>query len=62
MYAYQRHTRAHVSDDSVMQDMMTETRHLCVSVLCAGASCMCVSHVVVATCAMTSAAHRYYTP
>jgi hypothetical protein len=46
MYTNRRRARARVSDDSVMRDVTTETRDLCVSVHHAGASRLCVSHVV----------------
>jgi hypothetical protein len=49
MYTNQRHARACVSDDSVMQDVMTEIGDMCVSVLRVGASRMRLSHVVVDT-------------
>jgi hypothetical protein len=49
MYPNQRRVRARVSDDSVMRDVTTETRDLRVSVLHAGASPLCVSHVVFVT-------------
>jgi hypothetical protein len=38
----------HVSDDSIMRDVMAETRDLRISVLHANVSQLCVSHVVVA--------------
>jgi hypothetical protein len=47
MYTNQRRARACVSDDSVMQDVMTEIGDMCVSVLRVGASRMRLSHVVV---------------
>jgi hypothetical protein len=46
MYPNRRHTQACVSDDSVMRDVMTEMHDLRISVLRAGASWLCVSHVV----------------
>jgi hypothetical protein len=46
MYTNQRRVRARVSDDSVMRDVMMEMHDLRASVLRAGASQTCVSHVV----------------
>jgi hypothetical protein len=46
MYHNQRHTRVRVSDDAVMRDAKTETCDLCVSILRAGVSVLCVSHIV----------------
>jgi hypothetical protein len=46
MYPNLRSVQAHISDDSVMRDAMTETCDLCISILRAGASRLCVSHVV----------------
>jgi hypothetical protein len=48
MYPNQRCTRARVSDYSVLRYMMIEMRNLHVSVLRAGVSQLCLSHVVVA--------------
>jgi hypothetical protein len=49
MHTNQRRARACVSYDSVMRDATTETRDLRVSVFHAGASRLCVSHVVSAS-------------
>jgi hypothetical protein len=46
MYPNRRHGRAHVLDYSVTRDSTTETRDLRISVLCAGAVQLWLSHVV----------------
>jgi hypothetical protein len=46
MYTNQRRALSRISDDSVMRDVMTETRDLYVSILRVGASQMRLSHVV----------------
>jgi hypothetical protein len=46
MYTNRTHSQARVSYYSVMRDATTETRDLHVSVLRAGASRLCLSHVV----------------
>jgi hypothetical protein len=49
MYPNQRRARMRISDDSIMRDAMMETHDLRVSVLHAGVSRLCVSHVVILT-------------
>jgi hypothetical protein len=46
MYTNQRRALARVLDYIVMRDTMTETRDLCIFILRAGASRLCLSHVV----------------
>jgi hypothetical protein len=46
MYTSRRSAWAHVSDDSVMRDVTMETCDLRVSVIRAGVSRQCVSHIV----------------
>jgi hypothetical protein len=59
MYTNRRHARVRVSDDSVMRDATTETYNLHVFVLRAGASRMCVSHVVELLSAMVTTDRSY---
>jgi hypothetical protein len=46
MYTNWRRTQAHVSDDSIMRDAMTETRNLRIYILHANVSRMYTSHIV----------------
>jgi hypothetical protein len=46
MYTNRRRARLRISDNSVMRDVMTETRDLRVSILRVSASRMSLSHVV----------------
>jgi hypothetical protein len=46
MYTNRRFAQARVLDYYVMQDVMMNTRDLRVSILCAGTSQLCLSHVV----------------
>jgi hypothetical protein len=47
MYFNRRRVRARIWDYSVMHDAMAETYDLCVSVLSASSSQLCLSHIVV---------------
>jgi hypothetical protein len=46
MYPNRRRARAFISDESIMRDVMTEMYDLCISILHACTSRLCVSHVV----------------